>query len=199
MQLILASQSRARRAMLTSAGLDFELVPSGVDEAALRRGLDAGGRRTAPIEVARHLARAKAEAVSRDFPDAIVVGADQVLAVGDEILEKPGDRAAARQSLLRLRGRTHMLHSAVVIAEGGRVTWGEADSAALEMRDFTETFLDDYLASAGEGILGAVGAYELEGRGVQLFERISGDYFTILGMPLVPLLAALRSRRAVAA
>lgn len=199
MRLILASQSRARRTMLAAAGLDFELVPSGVDESALRGGLDAGGGRTAPIEVARHLARAKAEAVSRNFPDAIVVGADQVLALGDEILEKPGDRDAARRSLLRLRGRTHMLHSAVVIAEGGRATWDLADSATLEMRDFTEAFLDDYLASAGEGILGAVGAYELEGRGVQLFERISGDYFTILGMPLVPLLVALRSRRAVAA
>lgn len=195
-RLILASQSRARREMLAAAGLAFELAPSGVDEIAARAAMPAG---LAAIDVARGLAQAKAEAVSRQYPNAVVVGADQVLALGDEIFEKPPDLAAARHALLRLRGRIHQLHSAVVIAEGGRADWVHADTASLLVRPFTDAFLDGYLAAAGERVLGAVGAYELEGRGVQLFDRIEGDYFTILGMPLIALLGALRERGAVAA
>ena len=195
-RLILASQSRARREMLAAAGLAFELAPSGVDEIAARAAMPAG---LAAIDVARGLAQGKAEAVSRQYPNAVVVGADQVLALGDEIFEKPPDLAAARHALLRLRGRIHQLHSAVVIAEGGRADWVHADTASLLVRPFTDAFLDGYLAAAGERLLGAVGAYELEGRGVQLFDRIEGDYFTILGMPLIALLGALRERGAVAA
>lgn len=197
MRLILASQSRARRAMLDAAGLSFELRPSGVDEAAALAGLRAEPIGLTPGGIAEHLAVVKAEAVSRLYPEAIVIGADQVLALGDDLLEKPVDLADARRSLARLRGREHALHSAVAVAVGGVATWRHDDTARLMMRAFSDQFLDDYVAAAGEPILDAVGGYELEGRGIQLFERIEGDYFTILGMPLLPLLETLRRRGAI--
>lgn len=197
MRLILASQSRARRDMLAAAGLEFEHAPSGIDEVSLRSALDARGQRPDPAAVAVHLARAKAEAVSRNHPDATVVGADQVLVLGDEILEKSSDLSAARAALSRLRGREHTLHSAVAIAAGGVVAWDHCSSARLAMRSFSDRLLDEYLAAAGERILGSVGAYEIEGWGVQLFERIEGDHFVILGMPLLPLMEALRQRGAI--
>ncbi len=192
--LILASGSSARRSMLVAAGIAFEVLPADVDEEVIRTDLGAAE----PAEVARVLARAKAEAVSRRRPEALVIGADQVLALGTTIYAKAPDVAAARVALRSLAGRTHRLLSAVAIAQAGVCAWQHLDAAELAMRDFSDAFLDDYVARAGERICASVGAYELEGLGIQLFERISGDYFTILGMPLLPLLAELRRRGLIA-
>jgi septum formation protein len=188
--LILASGSRARRQMLEAAGLTFEVRPTDVDEDAIRATL---GDAT-PQHVAVVLARAKAEAASREVPDALVIGADQVLALGRTIYTKAPDIAAARSALRSLAGRSHHLHSAVTLALAGCQVWHHLDTAALAMRDFSDAFLDEYLARAGDRVCASVGAYELEGLGIQLFERIEGDYFTILGMPLLPLLSELRAR-----
>ncbi len=194
MRLILASESRARREMLTAAGLSFDAVASGVDERAARATMMSKAELIDAVTLAQHLAGVKAEAVSRTQSDALVIGGDQILALGSEVFEKPADLEAARKSLLRLKGREHALHSAVVLAENGRVVWRHVQSARLVMRPFSEEFLDAYLASVGPRVLGVVGAYEIEGRGVQLFERIEGDYFTILGMPLLALVEELRRR-----
>ena len=195
--LILASGSGARRQMMEAAGLVFEVVPADVDEVAIRDTLRAGNSGIEPADVAEVLARAKAEMVSAAHPDALVIGADQVLALGDQIFEKPADLDAARDSLLVLRGKTHQLHSAVVLAENGETVWSASDVAHMGVRAFTPEFLGAYLATAGEKICSSVGAYQLEGLGVQLFEKIEGDYFTILGMPLLPLLGELRARGVV--
>lgn len=192
--LILASGSSARRSMLAAAGISFEVVPADVDEEVIRDGLGAAE----PAEVARVLARAKAEEVSRRRPAALVIGADQVLALGATIYTKAPDVAAARTALRSLAGRTHRLLSAVALAQAGVCAWQHLDAAELAMRDFSDEFLDDYIERAGTRICASVGAYELEGLGIQLFERISGDYFTILGMPLMPLLAELRQRGLIA-
>jgi septum formation protein len=193
-QIVLASASRARREMLAAAGLAFTVEPADVDEPAIRQGLAAERGLMDPVHVAEMLARAKAEDVSRKHHAALVIGADQVLAMGAELLTKPKDAAAARASLAKLRGQTHELHSAVAFAERGKVTWTHAATARLTMRAFSEAFLDEYLLRAGDRIGLSVGAYELEGLGVQLFERIDGDYFTILGLPLLPVLTELRAR-----
>lgn len=197
-RLILASQSRSRQRMLAAAGLTFEAIPSHVDEPALRRQLEAGGVAPAPEAIARALAAAKALEVSRLNPQALVIGGDQVLALGKRIFEKPPSVAAARSQLMELRGRMHDLVSAVVIAEAGRLTWEHAETATLTMRLFSPAFLDAYLAAVGEEVCQSVGAYQLEGRGAQLFEAIEGDYFTILGLPLMALLGELRAREAIA-
>lgn len=197
--LVLASGSVTRRRMLEAAGLSFRVVPADVDEDAIRSALtvpDAGG---GPERVARVLAQAKAEEVSRRMPDALVIGGDQVLALGRDIFTKPADLAAARRTLRALAGRTHRLLSAVSLAINGAEVWSHLDAASLTVRDISDTYLDDYLARVGDGVCACVGAYELEGLGVQLFECIEGDYFTILGLPLLPLLAELRARGAVAA
>ncbi len=193
-QVILASQSRSRRRMLEAAGLAFEAIASAVDEPRLRQELEASGAIVGPEAIARALAAAKAVEVSRSHPDALVIGGDQVLAFGPRIFEKPPDMAAARRHLMELRGRTHVLVSAVVLAQSGKVVWEHAETAELAMRAFTPEFLDRYLALAGEDVCLSVGAYQLEGLGAQLFERIDGDYFTILGLPLIALLGALRAR-----
>ena len=192
--LLLASASPYRRKMLEAAGVAFEVVVAGVDEDVLKQELAQRSRKPTATEVAQALARAKAEAVSAKHPNAIVIGADQVLALGDELLDKPGTSAAARTQLARLRGRTHRLVSAVTIAEGGKAVWSHVGEAVLTMRAFSDAFLDRYIAAAGPRIAGIVGAYEIEGRGIQLFDRVEGDHFTIIGLPLVPLLAELRSR-----
>lgn len=183
--------------MLAAAGLTFESIVSGVDEPALRRTLESEGRSVEPDDIAYALAAAKAEIVSRARPEALVVGADQVLALESRIFEKPADVPAARRQLLELRGKQHRLISAVVLAEGGRVQWRHADTATLVMRAFSAAFLDAYLYNAGEDVCLSVGAYQLEGLGAQLFERIDGDYFTILGLPLIALLAELRARKVI--
>lgn len=197
-RLVLASGSRTRREMLTAAGVTFEVLPADVDERAIREALIADGTEVEPGDIAEVLARAKAEAVSREVPDALVVGADQVLAFENEIFEKPVDLTAAQAALLRLRGKTHQLHASVVMAERGEVTWTAGDVAHLTMRRFSTAFLGQYLAAAGERVCESVGAYQLEGLGVNLFERIEGDFFTILGMPLLPVLAELRARGVLA-
>lgn len=198
--LVLASGSRTRREMMKSAGLFFSVVPADVDEVAMREALAAEhGDDVVPAEdVAEILACAKAEAVSAAHPEALVIGADQVLDCEGEIFAKPAGPQSARQQLLRLRGRAHKLHSAVAIARGGEMVWAHVDTAELVMRDFTPRFLEDYLALAGDEVAGSVGAYRIEGPGLQLFERVDGDFFTILGMPMLPLLAKLRSLGVVA-
>jgi septum formation protein len=197
-QIVLASASRARREMLAAAGIAFTVEPADVDEEAIRRRLAADEAPAGPLEVAEILARAKAEDVSGKHAGTLAIGADQVLALGAEILTKPEDDAAARATLLKLRGRTHELHSAVAFAENGIVTWAHAATARLTMRAFSDAYLDEYLLRAGDRTGQSVGAYELEGLGVQLFERIEGDYFTILGLPLLPVLAELRARGIIA-
>ena len=192
--LILASGSRTRREMLTAAGVGVRVVPPDVDEAAIRDTLLANGNAIDPLDIAEVLARAKAQAVSAHHANALVIGADQILALDDRIFSKPDDVAAARQSLCNLRGRTHQLHCAVVLALAGDVVWTFADTAHMSMRAVSDVFIERYIDEAGPVICQSVGAYQLEGLGVQLFDRIDGDYFTILGMPLVPLLAELRSR-----
>jgi septum formation protein len=196
--VILASASPFRRKMLEAAGVRFATVPADVNEAALKRRLAAVGSRPSPGAVAEILARAKAEAVGRKHPDALTIGADQVLALDDELFDKPVDLAAARAQLERLRGRTHTLHSAVVLAQDGEIVWTCVEDARLTMRNFSAEFLDAYLARSGEAVCTTVGAYEIEGAGIQLFERVEGDHFTIIGLPLIPLLAELRSRGVLA-
>lgn len=226
--LILASQSSARKALLAGAGLRFEMSPAQIDERALEAEvLGKGG--DAPA-VARRLAEAKALAVSAARPDALVIGADQVLEApggptthgvipaeaatsvlaqpspsqtevaafagmtrwGGETLHKPVDMVEAARQLDRLRGKTHHLHSAVALARDGEVLWSQVETARLTMLDFSAAERDAVLALEGPDVLGSVGAYRLEGPSIRLFERIEGDYFTILGLPLLPLLAALR-------
>ena len=200
--LVLASASQTRRRMLEAAGLEFRVVPAEVDEDDLRRNLtDPDHHVTAsggtPVRMAAMLARAKAEEVSRRYPNALVIGADQILALGREVFTKSANQAAARDALRRLSGRTHQLHSAVALAVGGESKWHEVHTANLTMRALSDRFLDDYLARAGERVCISVGAYEIEGLGIQLFQGIEGDYFTILGLPLLPLLAELRRRGAL--
>jgi len=195
-ELLLASASPFRRKMLEAAGVAFRVVPADVDESVLKRRL-AGT--VGPERLAEALAAAKAEAVSAQFAADLVIGADQVLALGEELFGKPPDVAAARAQLERLRGRTHRLLSAVALAQGGRVVWSRVDSATLAMRDFSAAFLDGYLARCGERLLRTAGAYEIEGVGIQLFDNVDGDHFTIIGLPLLPLLAELRARGVVQA
>jgi len=197
-RIVLASASRARRKMLAAAGVPFTVEPADLDELALRNALLAEDRPDAPPDLAKALARAKAEEVSRRHADAIVVAGDQVLALGPELLTKAKNEAGARATLMKLRGREHELHSAVAFAEDGRVVWEHVATARLFIRDFSDAFLDDYLVRAGERIFQSVGAYELEGLGAQFFARIDGDYFTVLGLPLLPVLEELRARGVIA-
>jgi len=189
MTLVLASGSAARRLMLEAVGLDFVVIPPGIDEAAAKEALHDRG--LGPREQALALAERKALSVEHA---GLVIGADQMLAVGDDTFDKPRNLAEAREHLQRLRGRTHELATAVVVAKNNTILWRCLDTPKLAMRAFSDEFLDDYLARAGSHILQSVGAYQLEGRGAQLFESIEGDYFSILGLPLLPLLAFLREQ-----
>ena len=195
--IILASGSAIRRQLLASAGVPFAVHPANVDEGELRAQMLNESDCVVGAQIAGALARAKALAVSRLMPDALVIGADQVLALGTRLFDKPTDLVAARDHLDRLRGQTHELVSAVVLVVNGQPVWGMAQAAQLTMRPFSDAFLDGYVATAGDRICSCVGAYELEGLGLQLFERIEGDYFTILGLPLLPLLTELRARGAL--
>lgn len=197
-RIILASGSATRRTMLEAAGVLFSVEPAIIDEVAIREMLLADDADADPADIADVLARTKAETVSAANPDAIVVGADQVLACNGRIYDKARDDIAARETLVALRGETHQLHSAVAIAERGEVVWSTTETAHLTMRKYSMAFLSDYMVRSGPALLESVGAYRLEGRGIQLFERIDGDYFTILGMPLLPLLTELRERGALA-
>ncbi len=187
-RLILASKSAARRAMLTEAGVPFTVQVADVDEDAVKAGhdpADAAG-------LAEELARVKALAVSRRDPDAWVLGADQTLAFAGGLVSKARSLADARARLAEMRGRPHQLHSGAALAHKGQVVWSGVDTAMMRMRAFSDVFLDAYLAAEGEALLGSVGAYRLEGPGAQLFTAVEGDYFTVLGMPLWPVLAELR-------
>jgi septum formation protein len=186
--LVLASQSRTRQMLLANAGLACDAVPAAVDERAIQQ--EAG--LIAPYEIALHLARAKALAVSGTRPGHHVVGADQTLALGDRLFNKPDGRAQAAQQLLALAGRTHALHSAIVVARDGEVLFSHVAIAWMTMRSLGEADVAIYLDQAGDIVMSSVGAYQLEGLGVHLFERIDGDHFTILGLPLLPLLAFFR-------
>lgn len=187
--IVLASKSAARRAVLDGAGVAYEAITAGVDEDAVKAAMLAEGANAR--EIADALAELKAIKVSRSHPG-FVVGADQTLELEGELYDKAETVADARARLQVLRGKPHKLHSAVVVAKDGAPIWREVVTATLTMRDFSDTFLDDYLADEGEAALGSVGCYRLEGRGVQLFSRIDGDYFTILGLPLMGLLDLLR-------
>jgi septum formation protein len=198
MTLVLASTSAARRTMLTAAGVAHEAVAPGVDEEELKAALKAEG--ASPRAVADALAETKAVKVSRRLPGVLVLGADQVLALPDgRMFDKPIGRDGAAAQLRELRGREHRLISAAVIAENGTAVWRFADTATLQVRDFSEAWLDAYLDAEGEAILGCVGSYRLEAMGAQLFARVRGDHFTILGLPLLAVLDYLRTRGLLAA
>lgn len=192
--LVLASRSAARHAILQAAGVPCEVRPADIDERALERAAGA----VTPDALAAMLADAKAQAVAlaqavaHTAPPRLVLGADQVLAFGGKVFSKPADKQAARAQLCTLRGETHALHAAIVLRQGERCLFQHVATARLTMRRFSNAFLDQYLAAMGERVCDSVGGYQLEEQGIHLFERIEGDYFTILGLPLLPLLAALR-------
>jgi septum formation protein len=192
--LILASQSQARQALLANAGIAFEAIPAAIDERAiaLASGL------SSPGEIAALLAREKAISVSLRHPGQFVVGADQTLALNERLFSKPAGRAQAAGQLRALAGRTHELHSAVAVAHNGETLFADAAIARMTMRPLDDAAISAYLDAAGAAVTTSVGAYQLEGLGVHLFERIEGDHFTILGLPLLPLLEFLRSKRLLA-
>jgi septum formation protein len=191
MSIVLASGSAARRRMLQAAGLAFTVAAPHCDEEAAKRQYRAEGR--SPHAQAEALAELKARSVSQTT-GAYVIGADQMLALDGVALDKPNSIGEARQHLLRLRGSPHELITAAAVAKDGAIVWRMTDAPRLTMRRFTDAFLDDYMAHAGEEALRSVGAYQIEGLGAQLFERVEGDYFSVLGLPLLPLLAFLRGQ-----
>jgi septum formation protein len=188
--LVLASRSLARRAVLEAAGIPLELQPADVDE----RALEAGASSLAPGAVAQLLAREKAAAVARSKPGRLVLAADQIASLGTKRFSKPGDRSTARAQLAALSGQSHQLHSAIAFVQDATVLFEHADVASLTMRPLSERFLDNYLDAIGSAASASVGVYQIEGLGIQLFERIDGDYFTILGLPLLAALGFLRRR-----
>ena len=193
--LILASASTARAGMLCAAGVEIEIIRARVDESELKLALKQQG--ADPETAAIALAELKALQVSRSRPGRLVLGADQMLDCDGAWFDKPEDRAAARDQLLTLRGKTHRLTSAAVLARDGQRIWHHAAAAKLTMRAFTDAFLEGYLDRAGDAVLGSVGAYQLEGLGAQMFQKIDGDFFTILGLPLLPVLDILREQGAL--
>jgi septum formation protein len=191
-RLVLASKSISRRQILTDAGVAYEWIDAGVDETKIKHQGLADGK--SPDEIAVMLAHAKALRVAEHHSDAIVLGCDQMLVCDGTIFDKPQNLDDARQHLMTFRGTTHTLISAMVLLSLDAPPWEYTDHATLTVRDFTDTFLDGYIKSEGESILTSVGAYRLEGRGIQLFDDIVGNYFIILGLPLLPLLNELRQR-----
>lgn len=196
MTVVLASASSARRALLAAAGVAFEVKPAGIDERAVEVPLIAGG--ASPADLASALADEKALAVSREDGGTLVIGADQTLDVDGTRWTKPANLAEAREQLALLSGREHRLHSAVAIARGGSLLWRHREEARLTLRALTAAEIDAYLAEAGEAALMSVGAYQIEGPAIRLFDRIDGDYFAILGLPLLPLLRYLRGEGEIA-
>ncbi len=192
--LVLASRSKARQMLLSAAGVPVEVRPADIDE----RGLEAAASLAEPGAIAGLLARAKASATAAICPGRLTLGADQTLALGKECFAKPADLAGARAQLCALRGRTHELHSAIAFVKDGTVLCEEVGVARLTMRTFSDRFLDHYLATVGDAATTSVGGYQIEGPGAQLFERIDGDYFTVLGLPLFPALDFLRRQRCLA-
>lgn len=192
--IVLASASAARRAILDQAGVVFETDPADVDETALKT----PEARRDPAALSVVLAEAKALDVSRRRPDDWVIGSDQILAFDGGLVSKARSMDEARVRLTQMRGREHVLWSGVALARGGRTLWTDRQAATMTLRDFSDAFLDAYLAAEGEGLLASVGCYRIEGRGAQLFERVEGDRATIMGIPLWPLLGALRAHGALA-
>lgn len=193
MTLILASASASRATMLRNAGLDFDIKPARVDEEEIKLSLKGDG--ASLRDAATALAELKAHRISTAEPADFVIAADSMVACNGRWYDKPRDMSDARAHLQSLRGKTHELVSAVVLARGGSVIWRHAETARLTMRDFSDGFLDAYLAQAGDAVLSCVGCYQIEGLGAQLFSRIQGDHFTILGLPLLPLLDILRENK----
>ena len=191
MKLVLASASQARQALLANAGLPFVAIPAELDERAAEQPLIEAAAEAQDVAIA--LAAAKAVCVSKEHPQDLVLGADQILTLEGERMTKPANMEAARRQLLRLSGKTHALHSAVASARNGEPIWQHAETAYLKMRRLTPEDIGHYLAATGSEALRSVGAYQIEGRGIQLFDEISGDYFAILGLPLLPTLAHLRA------
>jgi septum formation protein len=187
--LILASQSPARKMLLANADISFEAVPADIDERSVQK----NSGLSAPGEIAGLLAREKACFVSSKNPGRYVVGADQTLALGSRLFSKPAGRAQAADQLRLLAGGTHELHSAVAVARDGKIVFSDVSVARMTMRRLDESAIEAYLDQAGQAVTSSVGAYQLEGLGVHLFERIEGDHFTILGLPMLPMLAFLRS------
>ena len=191
--LILASQSRARQGLLFNAGISFEAIPAEIDERAVQQSAGLA----APDDIAALLAREKALSVSMRQPGKFVIGADQTLALGSRLFSKPTGRAQAAEQLRALAGHSHELHSAVAVARDGKILFEATSVARMTMRRLAEAEIEAYLDEAGEAVTSSVGAYQLEGLGIHLFEQIDGDHFTILGLPLLQLLAFLRSQRLV--
>ncbi|WP_086997425.1 Maf-like protein [Rhizobium sullae] len=194
-KLILASSSPFRRMLLANAGLEFEAHAAKIDERAIEAPLEREG--ASPDTVASVLARAKAEEVSSRFPDSLVIGSDQTMSLRDHVFHKPHDMADAANHLRVLSGQTHRLNSAIAIIGNGALLWEHVSHASLTMRVLSADFISRHLARVGDKALGSVGAYQLEGEGIQLFDRIDGDYFTILGLPMLPLLQKLRELGAI--
>ena len=192
--LVLASKSAIRRTLLDSAGVPVDVRPADIDE----RAVETKSSSQTPDAVAALLAREKAAAIARSAPGRLVLGADQVLGLDNQWFSKPNDRAAARAQLRALSGRTHTLYSAIAFIQSETVLFEHIGIAQLTMRAVSDRFLDGYLDAAGDAALASVGAYQLEGLGVQLFDRIEGDYFTVLGLPLLPVLNFLRRHGSVA-
>jgi nucleoside triphosphate pyrophosphatase len=193
--IILASASPSRIALLTAAAVPFTSRPAPIDERMIEAPLVAAG--AGADHIAADLAKAKALAVGHDAPEAIVIGADQTLELDGRLWAKPRDLAEARAQLTRLSGRTHVLHTAAAAARHGAITWRESAAARLTMRPLTAEAIEAHLARVGEAALTSVGAYQIEGPGIRLFDAIEGDYFAILGLPLLPLIRYLRAEGAI--
>lgn len=193
--LILASSSPFRRLLMENAGLRFEAIAADIDERAIEAPLETAG--AGPDAIALVLAKAKAVAVSEAHRGSLVIGSDQTMSLGSRVFHKPKDKAEAERHLLALSGKTHRLNSAIAIAKDGDILWEHLSHAELTMRDLDAAFIHRHIGRVGDKALGSVGAYQLEGEGIQLFSDIDGDYFTILGLPMLPLLAQLRALEAI--
>jgi septum formation protein len=194
-RIVLASGSRFRKAMLEAAGVDIDVAPARIDERTVEKTLEGTG--ASPEDVAQVLAEAKALEVSERHPGRLVLGCDQTLSLDDELFHKPKDMEDARRHLLRLSGRTHQLNSAAVLARNGEALWRHVGIARLTMRKLEPAFIGRHLARVGPMALNSVGAYQIEGEGIQLFDKVEGDHFTIVGLPLLPLLKELRDLGAI--